>query len=788
MEGEKEDELREKEDELRELKKNLRQEKYKNENEKHWWIEDMQELEKQIEKQKEKLEEEVKELKVEKNELKVDMNELKTSKDRWELQMQKLQNTLMETTKTAKSSTETGSDFISSTSESLKRSMVEAFEQKYKDDLGVLQLFEKHIDDCAHEWETAQDLIYYALYSVLFQGSGTGKSRLLHQLAQDRFVIYLCFRANSSSGVPPATPTVRNFFLYQEENEMVYIAAFFCSCIEFLDGKSIEDWKNQQRDPEFEKKIINKANSLVTSWKEGSIELNLMDETSCANKIAEVWKKVEPHLSKIVNKKAKLVFAFDESRTLLGTLGQSKAFIHTRRALRCLPSGVFAIFADTISNLADFAPLASLDPSARLYLNKNKLFPPFYFMGRPLWGAALRSAAKLNELMKLARQKLLGGGITVYDWLNKPTLASGLAILSSRISLDVTAESRIASELVAGFMGICVHVSEDRHKLLAFYPSEPILAEAAALLMKDQNVLRKLLHFLLDALHTGYIEPGYRGELVVRLLLMIAWDHATRDRDISPHLGNLGYSKEFVSRPIRVKEFLISLFGQENYDEHIQSFPQKLADGLLAFTHFIPVTYTPNQTQLRTLFIRFAAVICKRNQAGVDLIIPVLLDWDGSSPISVDSMSYFLIQVKNWSKVYDAHWPSSATSKLSREFVYKDKTTEENQNPYLSLYLQLGAPKPELESFYIESFPAFNTKLQKKTRLEAEKAGKAKTQYCISGLGLDKILYRCLDKLSDDDISILKQLLCAWLDPLKLAKHENVKSLLRSMMPLVYEK
>ncbi|KAG9297351.1 hypothetical protein G9A89_005635 [Geosiphon pyriformis] len=53
---------------------------------------------------------------------------------------------------------------------------------------------------------------------------------------------------------------------------------------------------------------------------------------------------------------------------------------------------------------------------------------------------------------------------------------------------------------------------------------------------------------------------------------------------------------------------------------------------------------------------------------------------------TVDSMSYFLIQVKNWSKVYDAHWPSSATSKLSREFVYKGKTTEENQNPYLQLW------------------------------------------------------------------------------------------------------
>ncbi|KAG9302352.1 hypothetical protein G9A89_011778 [Geosiphon pyriformis] len=391
MEGEKEDELREKEDELREKEDELR------------------ELKKNLRQEKYKNENE----------------------KHWWIE---------------------DIDFISSTSESLKRSMVEAFEQKYKDDLGVLQLFEKHIDDCAHEWETAQDLIYYAPYSVLFQGSGTGKSRLLHQLAQDRFVIYLCFRANSSSGVPPATPTVRNFFLYQEENEMVYIAAFFCSCIEFLDGKSIEDWKNQQRDPEFEKKIINKANSLVTSWKEGSIELNLMDETSCANKIAEVWKKVEPHLSKIVNKKAKLVFAFDESRTLLGTLGQSKAFIHTRRALRCLPSGVFAIFADTISNLADFAPLASLDPSARLYLNKNKLFPPFYFMGtfdlfsqtnsdseqllkleelfalgRPLWGAALRNSkeeqnCRVIEIIKgnsTSKSKLNEYGFNVQDQSHK---------------------------------------------------------------------------------------------------------------------------------------------------------------------------------------------------------------------------------------------------------------------------------------------------------------------------------------------------------------------------------
>ncbi|CAJ0625786.1 13374_t:CDS:2 [Entrophospora sp. SA101] len=56
-------------------------------------------------------------------------------------------------------------------------------------------------------------------------------------------------------------------------------------------------------------------------------------------------------------------------------------------------------------------------------------------------------------------------------------------------------------------------------------------------------------------------------------------------------------------------------------------------------------------------------VICKHNQAGVDLVLPVLLDWDGSNTISLDSMSYFQIQIKNWNQFHDDYdWTASATS------------------------------------------------------------------------------------------------------------------------------
>ncbi|CAI2198078.1 15011_t:CDS:1, partial [Funneliformis geosporum] len=159
-----------------------------------------------------------------------------------------------------------------------------------------------------------------------------------------------------------------------------------------------------------------------------------------------------------------------------------------------------------------------------------------------------------------------------------------------------------------------------------------------------------------------------------------------------------------------------------------------------------------------------------------------LLDWDGSNTISLDSMSYVLIQIKNWNQFYDDHWPASATSKLSKEYVFKGRITEGKGNPYLSLYLQLGAPISELRPLHVNNLPSSNTRSKKRARLE-----EYGEQYCLSAFGLDKSVYHCLDKWSDNDIGILKQLLHAWPDPVNLTTHEDVKLLIQSMMPLVYQ-
>ncbi|KAG9285668.1 hypothetical protein G9A89_002232 [Geosiphon pyriformis] len=319
--------------------------------------------------------------------------------------------------------------------------------------------------------------------------------------------------------------------------------------------------------------------------------------------------------------------------------------------------------------------------------NFGKRLQELFSLGRPLWGAALNSGAYIKDLLQLAEQKLLGGGITVDNWLENPNFASALAVLSSRISLDVTV-------VVSHCFATSFRIHEISKTWLSWRVGRPSAFNdfLGTTLMKERNIIINV----------------------------------------------------------------ITLQKLRNYDNNIKDLPHKLVDGLSTFTHFILLTYIPNQTELRTLFIRFPTVICKRYQAGVDLILPVLLDWDESSPISLESMSYFLIQIKNWDQFYDVNWLASATSRLPEESVFKVKIAGKKPNPYISLYLQLGSPILKLRLLHINSLPSSNKRSKKGKRLEAYGE-----QYCLSALGLDK--------WNDDNIDVLKQILCAWHDAVNLA-------------------
>ena len=66
-------------------------------------------------------------------------------------------------------------------------------------------------------------------------------------------------------------------------------------------------------------------------------------------------------------------------------------------------------------------------------------------------------------------------------------------------------------------------------------------------------------------------------------------------------------------------DFLQELFDNRFHKDkfsHLNNFN-------LGFTHFIALTYTPDKDVLLGIYERRAAIICQRNQCGVDLIIPL---------------------------------------------------------------------------------------------------------------------------------------------------------------------
>ena len=67
------------------------------------------------------------------------------------------------------------------------------------------------------------------------------------------------------------------------------------------------------------------------------------------------------------------------------------------------------------------------------------------------------------------------------------------------------------------------------------------------------------------------------------------------------------------------------------------------------FTHFVPLRYTASKVDLLRCINRGAAIQCKRGQAGIDLILPVILphSFDEQEHMQEDSQRPFLVDFDN---------------------------------------------------------------------------------------------------------------------------------------------
>ncbi|KAH9900744.1 hypothetical protein C8Q73DRAFT_722479 [Cubamyces lactineus] len=366
----------------------------------------------------------------------------------------------------------------------------------------------------------------------------------------------------------------------------------------------------------------------------------------------------------------------------------------------------------------------------------------------------LRCGRLSLDVLELARRKLLCND-NMRMPMDSHTVAAQTAVLDVRIMLSFEpsreAARRHEEQLVASHMRIAYSVPKDRIYLRSGYSSEPILAEAAARQLHEWrrqclglgpsatgiNVVDRLrdttdigpaVQILRKSLDHDLISRGDVGEIVGRLLLLLARDSATcatsSDSD-DPHFSN----------PVPVTTLLVQLLSEAFAKDVLTSKPDNLPandprgdltfaeafkDAVVNFTHFAKWADDSALSQDTALgcFIRSMAVICRNNAATVDIFIPVLMNKDAALDASV--MSGIMVQFK-----LRAHSGTTAAYAIDATKVGLFKQTpdddETQRHPYITLIMELGVTSepPLLASIPVkpeskESI-AVNKKLGEKT-------------------------------------------------------------------------
>jgi len=251
------------------------------------------------------------------------------------------------------------------------------------------------------------------------------------------------------------------------------------------------------------------------------------------------------------------------------------------------------------------------------------------------------------------------------------------------------ATQHIQMELIASHMRIVWSMNKRREYVISGYPSEPILAIAALHHLHEVNRLGERLQtlsFMRDAVIEHHIAKGEKGELVARLILILAMYKALNLPDTSGHLEPIP--------SVDVRDFLQALLPDgDHVDKFWASSPCRggvsgaptvdkiYQNAKIYFTHFVRYAITPEAKHLWAAVVRGQAIQCSFQQEEVDIIIPVVLD--AQAKLAEKHMSAILIQVRNRTSL--ATWQPVAK---------KIGLFGEELTPYISIVFQLGLPKP----------------------------------------------------------------------------------------------
>ena len=295
------------------------------------------------------------------------------------------------------------------------------------------------------------------------------------------------------------------------------------------------------------------------------------------------------------------------------------------------------------------------------------------------------------------------------------------------------------------------------------YASEPVVACAAFLALYGPGSkfsFGQLLDRLKKEIRNGAIEAGFRGELVGKLLLMMARDEVVK----KAYPNSLSTA---ACRTCSVEEFLESLGGdtlvtEVKRSDRMQHF-HEIMNARVSFNHFFYVDYTVAQGKdLLPFFARGCAIQCKRGQSGADFLIPLLMN-DGK-------MSVIIVSLKNYSKRSTEMKLASSKSSAEKVGIALDDDV-----PYLVLFMDVGN---DLEPLVQNMTPQLSYDLRSTRSRSA-----ISTSQITVGLNSLKVYPLLNDELREKLGEVSK----AWCEPMQLLKrdeegYEAKKTILKSYL------
>ncbi|CAJ0842277.1 3030_t:CDS:10, partial [Entrophospora sp. SA101] len=672
----------------------------------------------------------------------------------------------------------------------------QAFRMDFKDPVDFVQYLEEHIQDGFKKYKTHYN------YIALVQSSGYGKTRAVGELSKKGYwIILFCFRGIGSSGFPLETPKSGEFLKELKECRSVDEAANICL---YWIGAAVQIIAKEKYMPEqlWEMQMIQK-DKLYSFWNEIA-QIRKSFKGSTDEVINNTKKLCEEQLS------GKVLCLFDEASALFdGNVNIDESsnlpYRGCRRALAYI-SSIFGIMTDTNSSVANLVPQAKDDKSSRIIKDTNmSLLDPFIHVattdifsksgslpqeiqelqgqqgfdicqfGRPLWIAYIVANKNVKGTILFAQSKLLGGMDPSVLISNDNDMGKNqiFAILISNdndmgknhakrkivlshfgctAGLHLCPKMELPSQLAGNHMATIVAINEDRTELLACYPSEPILAEAAMKILSVDNYRIKAIEILNSIIWEGCIvDAGDRGELGMRIVLLTAWMH-TKPLD-------------FYSRRINVLDFLQALFPQSNINTCTM-----WEDYEVGFTHFIPITYQPNMDTIKKAWGQYGAIILKRCQQGGDLMLIV-------QNKKTSNFGCIVVQIKNWAR-RQTNFDDEVGRQLEATHVFSEELGKHiGKELYLGIYVHLGEAYTDDSSFTLYDY----SKTGNRWKLQKTDGDKA-TFNRIVVLGLSNF-YRNNDS---EELKTMKSLVRAWDNPLQWNEQSfdnKRKALVSSMIP-----